>query len=128
GEYQTNDDDLNEERREQEARMRRQVVLLALLGPLLMFSTARGQESRENATQRICNHGGFDLWDFLRILPVRFTEFNGDTAKWKYQDEYNVKLGSFVLCEKAQYLSAEEKTVDVRYLMQRKESIWLCYY
>src|ERR1051325_1914996 len=109
--------------------MRRQ-VLLTLLSLFFIVPTAWAQRTTGEKTEpaRACNHGGFDLWHALRMIPVRFTEFNGDTAQWQYQDEYTVKLGSFALCEKAQYISQEKKAVSVLYVMERKGSEWLCYY
>ena len=110
--------------------MRRRLLLQTLLGFLLMLSTAWARYATEDKTEpdRACNHGGFSLWSALRIIPVRFTEFNGDIARWKYQDEYTVKLGSFVMRENAQYISREKKEVSVLYVMERKNSDWLCYY
>ena len=99
---------------------------LTLLSLVVMFSTAQAQNPVEK--EKTCNHGGYDLWNTLRMLPVRFTEVDGNTARWEYQDEYNVKLGSFVLFGKAKLISTEKKEVNVHYLEQRKESNWLCYY
>jgi len=109
--------------------MRRQ-VLLTLLSLFLMLSTAWAQYATEGKTKpaKACDHGGFDLWNALRMIPVRFTEFKGDTACWQYQDPRTVKLGSFVLQENAQYISREKKEVSMLYVMERKSSAWLCYY
>jgi hypothetical protein len=95
-----------------------------------MLSSAWAQYSTEEKTEpaRACNHGGFDLWDALRMIPVRFTEVRGDTALWQYQDQYTVKMGSFILQKKAQYISREKKEVSVLYVMERKGCDWLCYY
>ena len=105
------------------------MLLLALLGWMLVLATANAQDpGREKESPNACSHGGYDLWDQLRILPVHFTEFNGDTARWKYQDPQTVRLGSFVLRQNAQYISREKKDVKTPYLIERKDSDWLCYY
>ena len=104
------------------------VVPLTLLSLAFMFSTAQAQKPGETENLKACNHGGYELWNTLRMLPVRFTEVDGNTARWEYQDAYNVKLGSFVLYGNAKLISTEKKEVDVLYLEQRKESNWLCYY
>lgn len=108
----------------------RRKALLTLLGFLLMLLTAQAQhQTTENPEPAaVCDHGGFDLWNALRMIPVQFTAFNGETARWQYQDEYVVKLGSFVLHKKAQYISREKKEVSRLYLMERKGTDWLCYY
>ena len=94
-----------------------------------MFATTRAQDPTcEKQPAKTCNHGGYDLWNVMRMLPVRFTEFNGETAQWKYQDEYTVKLGSFVLQANAQFISRERKEVPASYVVLRKDSAWLCYY
>src|ERR1051325_5116951 len=105
--------------------MRRQ-VLLTLLSLFFIVPTAWAQRTTGEKTEpaRACNHGGFDLWHALRMIPVRFTEFNGDTAQWQYQDEYTVKLGSFALCEKAQYISQEKKAVSVLTAFFSCEMYW----
>ena len=108
--------------------MQSRVVPLTLLSLVVMFSTALAQNPGEKEDPKTCNHGGYDLWNTLRMLPVRFTEVDGDTAHWEYQDQYNVKLGSFVLHGKAKLISTDKKVVNVLYLAQRKESNWLCYY
>jgi len=110
--------------------MRRKVVLITLLGFTLMLSTAWAQYVSEEkpGPAKTCNHGGFDMWDALRIIPVRFTEFKGDTAWWQYQDQYTLKLGSFVLNKKAQYISREKREASMLYVTERKSSNWLCYY
>jgi hypothetical protein len=80
------------------------------------------------AAARSCRHAGHDLWDSLRMLPVRFIEFQDGVARWKYDDEHTVKLGTFVLRESAQYISRDKKVMTADYLMRRKDSDWLCYY
>lgn len=62
------------------------------------------------------------------MLPVRFTGFDGETVRWEYQDEYTVRVGSFVLHRNGQYVSREKKIVGVLYVRQRKDADWLCYY
>ena len=109
--------------------MRCRTLVLILSGFLVMIATVRAEDpARESRPATACNHGGYDMWDVLRMLPVTFTEFNGNTAHWKYQNSRTVKLGSFVLSERAQYISREEKEVSVSYVIQRKDSGWLCYY
>lgn len=109
--------------------MRCRIFLLILSSFLSMAPTAGAQDATFEGEQiKTCNHGGYDLWDVMKMLPVRFTEFKAETAEWKYQDDYTVKLGSFVLRENAQYISREKKAVSMLYLMQRRDSDWLCYY
>ena len=104
------------------------MLLLALFGCLLVLASARDQNlDNENAPQA-CNHNGFELWDGLRVLPVHFIDVSGDTARWKYQDQHTVRVGTFVLAKNAKYVSTENKDVKVLYLTQRKSSDWLCYY
>jgi hypothetical protein len=62
------------------------------------------------------------------MIPVRFTEFKGDTARWQYRDRYTLKLGSFVLHKSAEYVSREKKEVSVLYVAGCMSSDWLCYY
>ncbi len=104
---------------------------------LVVFSvaTARTQTLRSDSAPadtapatKACNHDGYDLWDEMKVLPVRFTEFDRKTASWKYQDDRVMKLGSFALTDSAQYRSQDDRRVRVDYLMQHKEAIWLCYY
>lgn len=109
--------------------MRCRIPVLILSGFVMMVTVARAQDPVcDKEPARACNHGGYELWDVLRMLPVTFTEFSGNTAQWRYKDAYTVKLGSFVLSERAQYISREKKEVSVSYVMQRKDSGWLCYY
>ena len=109
--------------------VRRRILLLAISCFVVVFGTARAQEHAcEKEPAGTCNHGGCDLWDAIRIRPVRFTEFNGKTAQWKYRDEYTLKLGSFVLLEHSQYVSREKQRVSVSYLTKHADSDWLCYY
>ena len=110
--------------------MRCRILLSILLGFFLMLSTAWAQYLTEQKPEpaKACYHGGFDLWKALRMIPVRFTEFKDDTARWQYRDQYTVKLGSFVLPEGTQYISREGKQVGVLYATERKNSDWLCYY
>ena len=128
------DDNLNKEfgdmkRKQWESASPCRMLLVTLLGCLLVLATARAQDpDREKGLPKACTHGGYELWDQLRVLPVHFTEFTGDTAWWKYQDAHTVKLGSFVLRQRAIYVSRENKDVKALYLMERKGSDWLCYY
>ena len=110
--------------------MRRKVVILTVLGFFVMLSTAWAQYMTEEKPRpaKACNHGGVDLWSALRMIPVRFTEFNGDTARWQYRDQYTLKLGSFILHKNAQYTSREKKKVSLLYVTECKGSDWLCYY
>ena len=100
-----------------------------ILAVFLILGVAPGSN---RATERghpggSCNHGGNDLWEVLRLRPVHFTEFDGNIARWKYEDEYNLKFGSFVLLENARYV-AKGREVTLLYLKQRRDAQWLCYY
>lgn len=110
--------------------MRYRVLFLTFLCLLIACGSARAQQqpSGQEPSVKTCSHGGYELWDGLRMLPVQFTYFDGNTAFWKYQDVYVVKLGAFVFDEGAQYISREKKKVDMLYLIERKDSEWLCYY
>lgn len=103
---------------------------MLLLTMLITFTAAEAQgpayDNKEPA--RICNHGGYDVWDVLRMLPVRFIGFEGETLRWKFQDEYTVKMGSFALLDDSRYVSREKKEVSASYVMRRTDSYWLCYY
>jgi len=117
--------------------MRCQVRTLALVLLLVVFSvaTARTQTLRSDSgpgdtapATRACTHDGYDLWDEMKVLPVRFTEFDNKKASWKYQDDRVMKLGSFTLTDSAQYRAQNDRKVQLDYLMQHKDAIWLCYY
>jgi hypothetical protein len=103
-----------------------QVPLLTIFCLLVVNGSGcpRAQESAGD----FCKQGGYELWVRMRILPVQFIKFDNKTAFWKYQDTYVVKLDSFILSEKAQYISKEKKLVDLPYIRQHLESEWLCYY
>lgn len=108
------------------------LVTFAVLLPvfLVIAATARTQAPRiqkEPAT-KTCSHADYEMWDELRVLPVRFTDFQDNTAAWKYQDAHIIKVGSFALYESGQYISREAKKVGVDYLMAHKDAGWLCYY
>jgi hypothetical protein len=104
--------------------------LFTLLVLLILFGTAHARNllSGKDPAVEICNHGGYELWDNMRMLPVHFTQFDSNIASWKYQDDYVVELGAFSLNTNTQYISREKKRVDVLYFMARKGTDWLCYY
>jgi len=119
--------------------MRCHVRTLSLVLLLVVFSvaaaTARTQTLRSDSAPadtapatRACNHDGYDLWQEMKVLPVRFTEFDKKTVSWRYQDDRVMKLGSFTLTDTAQYRAQDDRRVKVDYLMQHMETIWLCYY
>ena len=96
---------------------------------LLASINARAQDLVQNTEPaKACNHGGYDFWDAIKMLPVRFTAFNSDSVAWQYQDDYKVKVGSFVFYEKAAFVSREQKELTVSYAKQQKNAHWLCYY
>lgn len=103
-------------------------VLFVILS--VAAAAARPQEfrSEKGSATKTCIHDGYDLWDEMKVLPVRFTEFDSKTANWKYQDDRVMKLGTFALVESAQYRSQDDRRVTVDYLIAHKEAIWLCYY
>lgn len=39
----------------------------------------------------------FEAWNRFRSLPVKFTEIDGDTVYWKFEDPTGIQLGSFHL-------------------------------
>src|ERR1041385_1809959 len=110
------------------------IRLATLAGLLVVFlvaaTTARTQapQNEKGPAIKACAHGGYELWDGLKVLPVQFIEFDRNTATWKYQDGHLMKVGSFALAERTQYRSREKKEVNVHYLMARKDAFWLCYY
>ena len=107
------------------------VTLAVLIVVLLVASAAARQQafrSETGSATKACVHDGYDLWDEMKVLPVRFTEFDRKTASWRYQDDHVMKLGSFRLVENAQYRAQDDKRVTVDYLMAHKETVWLCYY
>jgi hypothetical protein len=110
--------------------MRRQALLIVLFSVLLMLPAVRAQQGPpENShSARTCRHGGSDLWDVLRIIPVRFTDFNVGTVRWQYRDPYTVKVGSFALDESAHYTSREKKEVSWLYVTECRGCTWLSYY
>ena len=103
------------------------LLVLTVLSLLVIPAPGRAQYPAPGTEPpKVCNHS-YNIWDAIRILPVRFTEFNGDRVQWKYRDEYIVKSGSFSLHPKAQYISRDKKPVSLVYVMQHKDSDWLCY-
>ena len=112
--------------------MRRHIIFLGFCLACAVSSAmvfAQALPNVQEHTARLCDHGGYDLWSELRMLPVRFTKFDdNNTAAWKYQDDRMVKVGAFVLNERAHYVSREGKKVGVPYLIDHKDAEWLCYY
>ena len=94
------------------------------------FATASAQElpGANLPAVKNCNHGGHDLWEGLRLLPVQFIGFDSNTITWKYQDDDVVTLGTFLFDEKTQYISQEKKRVSGLYLMEHQDAFWLCYH
>jgi hypothetical protein len=68
------------------------------------------------------------VWENLRVRPVMFIEFDGEIARWKYQDDRNIKMGSFLLHGSTGYISSSDEEVSLFYVMQHRNSNWLCYY
>lgn len=102
-------------------------IFLGLLA-VLWAARAQHQVSGEALERERCNHGRHEVWDGLRVLPVRFIRFDDNTAFWKHQAHHIMKVGAFVVDENTQYISREKKRVAELYVMERKGSEWLCYY
>lgn len=108
--------------------MRCRILLLITFVFLTTASAARAQGSlSEERDTKACNHIGYDLWDFLKVLPVRFVDSDPEIGRWKYEDAHTIRTGSFVLHD-AEYVSRENKKVNLAYVMRHKGSDWLCYY
>src|SRR4051812_4057734 len=108
--------------------MKRKMTFALLLSCLLMVGIASAGQGlpwmpKEKA---VCNHNAdFDLWDSIRIRPVTFTDFDGDTAYWKSTDLHTVKLGSFVFTDQSEFYSLKETKENQLYLIMHKDHRWL---
>ena len=104
--------------------------LAFLIGFLLLFTTAGAQEQPSTQEPPVinCNHGGYGLWDALRVLPVHFIRFKSNAVIWKYQDEYTIKLGAFMVSEDSRYFSRDMRGVSEADITDLGSAVWLCYY
>jgi hypothetical protein len=54
----------------------------------------------------------FDVWQRLRSLPVKFTDTQGDTYYWKFEDPTGVHLGSFQVEKYSRFFTHDFKEKD----------------
>jgi hypothetical protein len=107
--------------------MKWRMTFALLLSALLFVGIAQAQYPWSPKDSTPCNHGP-DLWDSVKVRPVQFTEFDGDTAYWKYQDNATLKSGSYVFTDQSKFYSVKDTEVNQLYLIAKKNHKWLTFY
>src|SRR6267143_6910325 len=84
------------------------ILLLSVLLPPLLVAQMRTADLQPCAAPRT----EFEYWQRIRSLPVKFTEIQGNTVYWKFEDPTGIRLGSFQLEKHTAYFSEDMKKKD----------------
>jgi hypothetical protein len=58
---------------------------------------------------------GFQFWQSLRLMPVKITSIEDNTAYWEFNDTHGIELGSFHLEKDSLFVDTDDKKRDRLY-------------
>lgn len=77
-----------------------QLALVVLLSVLVPIATILAFKPTPHTQQHKNN---WDYWTTVRTVPMRITEVDGNTVYWSFEDNHEIKLGSFATDEATKF-------------------------